>query len=136
MGVPFSGTVPLICRTVKHFVADYFAVRAFAFASFGPLIAIAQFTMHLPDMFVFIRRALDDILMNLVNARLNEIIDNSPSLNVSQAVQIAVNADYLVTACLYWERLTLVFNDPKYYIKPFTLCRQRQYCLQIALNWQ
>ncbi|XXQ38833.1 Exocyst complex component [Plasmodiophora brassicae] len=104
VGVPFSGTVPLICRTVKHFVADYFA-----------------FTMHLPDMFVFIRRALDDILMNLVNARLNEIIDNSPSLNVSQAVQIAVNADYLVTACLYWERLTLVFNDPKYYIKPFTL---------------
>eukprot|EP00474_Spongospora_subterranea_P010671 CRZ11129.1 hypothetical protein [Spongospora subterranea] len=102
--VPFSASVPQICRFVKHYIADYFS-----------------FAASLPDMFALISRSIDELLSNSVNAKLNAILDDPHSLNVSQAVQVAVNADYLVMACNFFERFTMVFLDPKYYVKPVTL---------------
>lgn len=69
--MPFSTTVPLVCRAVKHFIGDYY-----------------MFARGLPDMHASIRSALDYLLTEVVHQKLNSILDHSLSLNVSQAVQV------------------------------------------------
>eukprot|EP00475_Leptophrys_vorax_P044863 TRINITY_DN9135_c0_g4_i1.p1 TRINITY_DN9135_c0_g4~~TRINITY_DN9135_c0_g4_i1.p1 ORF type:complete len:458 (-),score=129.85 TRINITY_DN9135_c0_g4_i1:316-1689(-) len=92
----FSITVPKICRAVKRFVHDYYV-----------------FARNLPSMDKQIRKAVDEILEKEVDAFMNSIIDNSPSLNISQAVQIAINSNYLVIACSYFEKYASSFMSAK-----------------------
>jgi hypothetical protein len=96
MFVAFSITVPRICRAVKRFIHDYYV-----------------FARNLPAMDKQIRKAVDEILEKEVDAFMNGTIDNSPSLNISQAVQIAINSNYLVIACDYFEKYASSFMSAR-----------------------
>jgi exocyst complex component 6 len=88
----FSITVPRICRGVKRFIHDYYV-----------------FARNLPSMDKQIRKAVDEILEKEVDKFMNSLIDESPSLNISQAVQIAINSSYLSKACDFFEKYASSF---------------------------
>jgi hypothetical protein len=90
--LPFSISVPRICRGLKKFIHDYYV-----------------FARNLPAMDKQIRKAVDEIMEKEVDKFMNSIIDDSPALNISQAVQIAINSSYLSKACDFFEKYASSF---------------------------
>lgn len=96
--MPFSAAVPALCRLVKAFVSDYFE-----FADFLSL-----------DMEPHIRQALDHVLVQELCGTFNRIVDESPSLHITQAVQFSINCTYLAEACSFFEAYTMSFSERRF----------------------
>eukprot|EP00455_Lapot_gusevi_P034507 TRINITY_DN3803_c0_g1_i3.p1 TRINITY_DN3803_c0_g1~~TRINITY_DN3803_c0_g1_i3.p1 ORF type:complete len:435 (-),score=124.97 TRINITY_DN3803_c0_g1_i3:132-1385(-) len=101
--LPFSLSCPLICRAMRNFIHDYY-----------------QYAYHLPDMEMPIRKAVDTALLREVNRALNNVLDNTNNIHISQPCQISINAAHLIHACDFFENYVTSFGDPRY-LKVFKL---------------
>lgn len=94
--VAFSITVPKICKLTKRFIHDYYV-----------------FARNLRTMDDAIRIAVETIFINEVNDHMNTILDKSTELNISQAVQIAINANQFTHVCTFFERYLSTFLNTR-----------------------
>jgi hypothetical protein len=85
---PFSATVPECCRIVRSFILD-----SVSFLSYGG---------HM-DYYELVRRYLDKLLISELNEALLSLV-RTPSLGVSDAMQIAANMSVLERACDYFSQ--------------------------------
>lgn len=85
---PFSATVPECCRIVRSFILD-----SVSFLSYGG---------HM-DYYELVRRYLDKLLISELNEALLCLV-RTPSLGVSDAMQIAANMSVLERACDYFSQ--------------------------------
>uniref|UniRef100_A0A7S3LWZ2 Exocyst complex component n=1 Tax=Palpitomonas bilix TaxID=652834 RepID=A0A7S3LWZ2_9EUKA len=78
----FSRTVPLLCKAVKSFIFDFHS-----------------FVKSSSEACVDVTKEIDSLLQTCVDKPLNNIISQSVSLNISQAVRLAVNLSHLAQSC-------------------------------------
>jgi len=107
--VPFSVFLPKLCRIIKHAIKDYY--------SFGRNLAsidnhVCQ--VRKQNWFLLIAlQAIDNILIEFVNKAFCKVLDDGKSFHISQAVQLSINSDFLVSACDYFQNLMISFSSTK-----------------------
>jgi hypothetical protein len=84
--MPFSLCVPLFIRVILMFIQDYYN--------------FCQFLVNEQNqLYSTLIRAVDRALINEINSALNTIIDTTPQLHISQAVQFSINAQTMADSC-------------------------------------
>jgi hypothetical protein len=95
----FSSLIPSLCRIFDNFITDFYDFT-FALAPSHDDVAAATERELIAQV--------DDELQRMVNG------DAAARMHISQAVQLAINAQYMLHVCSYIERALSARLDPRY----------------------
>jgi hypothetical protein len=98
--MPFSQTVPRICRLVTMFINDFY-----------------KYIHDMVEDDDVMRRATDVMLEECVIQAYLDFMTNSPATGIAQAVQIALNAQYLAQSCGWFESYAAKLNNSRMAIR-------------------
>ncbi|KAE8215560.1 hypothetical protein CF327_g1211 [Tilletia walkeri] len=95
--LPFSHTYPLCCMDIRNLVDQYYTFSE-------------GFSQHTRDIDDILKKALDELLIQQVSTGIRSSLEKTKQL--SQIVQIVVNAEHFRLACEELENLLIALRAP------------------------